>query len=655
MIASLVLPMAAASIDLSKCTQAQHVLDFIVLEGDAEIAAVEDDIRTQLAAVHMTVNTRMLPKDQLNPNMTSGNFNMVFSETWGPPYDPHSFAASWLAPDEGHYPAMDGLQAPQDKAWLTGKINAVLSIENEVARQAAWTEILSATHGQAIDLPLYGKRIPAVVNDRLSSYRNGLQQYDYPFHTLRVESGSTTITVSPGGQAGLFRGVGRLDAHSYRPNEFWANNMVYESLVEYGPGGQILPALALSWTVADTTTGGQRYSFNLRTGVTFHDGDAWNCNAAKMNFDNVLHPNLRTGDWHGWYKLMDASIAIESWSCPSAMVFEVVTKTKYYPLLQELSYIRPLRFISPSSFVGGLANDPVTQNSCPPAWGTAVLNGVTVTCAGQTKIAGTGRWQYVNTVREDGVTVVQTGVEQIPSNGGTPLANSVTMNRFANHWEGAAARQVETIRFVRYADHAAVKAALLDGSLDMVVGSGPLTPTDIKEFLQTRQSTHTTYLTEPIINKNIILNAAKAPTDSLEVRKIIIHAIDKASIIDRELSGLSAAVDTLFPKDAPYCNIDLTPRWDYDLEKVKLLACTLLPTALVGDTDDDLAAGWIALIVIASVIGAAAVGVVIWLIVQEKAGKPVFAPIPEQDEPAKDVATTEPSAKDGHNPYANNA
>ena len=46
------------------------------------------------------------------------------------------------------------------------------------------------------------------------------------------------------------------------------------------------------------------------------------------------------------------------------------------------------------------------------------------------------------------------------------------------------------------------------------------------------------------------------------------HAVNKAEIIDKELFGMAAPVDALFPKNLPYCDVDLTPRWDYDREKV---------------------------------------------------------------------------------------
>eukprot|EP00971_Amphidinium_carterae_P177859 3527479-Amphidinium_carterae.1 len=51
------------------------------------------------------------------------------------------------------------------------------------------------------------------------------------------------------------------------------------------------------------------------------------------------------------------------------------------------------------------------------------------------------------------------------------------------------------------------------------------------------------------------------------------HAVDKASIIDAEMPGMAQVADSLYPKDAPYCNVDLTPRWDYDFEKAQLMNC----------------------------------------------------------------------------------
>ncbi|QDZ23761.1 hypothetical protein HOP50_11g63010 [Chloropicon primus] len=538
-------------------------VDFIVNEGDATAKAIEDDIVSDLAKVGIKVNTRLLSKDDLNEAMVNGDFNLAFSESWGAPYDPQAFAASWSTPDEAYHAALDGLEGPYTKEALSGMIQEALVKETEGEREEAWTEILEALHSQATELPFSGKRIPAVINKRLTGYIPGTQQFDYPAHTLRVLTGSKTVTVAPGAQTGLFSnetGVGRLDPHTYRPNEFFANNWVYDGLVEYGPSGTLIPALAESWTVADGDGEGQTYTFNLRKGVKFHDGAPWNCAAAKLNFDHVLAAPLVTADYHGWYALPGQ---IKDWKCIDDYTFVVETKGKYYPLLQELSFIRPLRMLSPNLFVGGLDSDPLTENSCHVGWGNVSDSGVTVQCAGIVgggvsnggTVSGTGRWIYDKT-EMDGSAVKRVHFKINP-----------------DHWDAPSGQHPEELVVVHYPTHTEVKDALLDGSLDAVMGSGVLTEAEVAMLKSDHSDKLSVSLTEPIQNRIIVMNTAKAPTDSLQNRKVIIHSIDKASIIKKELAGLDEPAVSLFPKNAPYSGAHLTPLPDYDIEKARLLNC----------------------------------------------------------------------------------
>ena len=540
-------------------------LDFIVLEGEATLRAIEDDIAEDLAKVGITVNPRFLPRDEFNEAMVNGDFNMAFSESWGAPYDPQAFAASWNTPDEAYFAALAGLPEPNSQEVLAKKIDAALLKETEAEREEAWTEILQAMHEQATELPFSGKRIPAIINKRLTGYSPGHQQFDYPAHTLRVLSGPKTVTVAPGAQTGLFSsetGVGRLDAHSYRPNEFFANNWIYDGLVEYGPGGTLIPALATSWVVFDRPDQeGKEYYFTLRENVTFHDGARWDCSVAELNLNHVLVPPLTTGDWHGWYGMPGQ---IDSWSCPSDYELVITTRSSYYPLLQELSFIRPLRFMSPNMFIGGAESDPLTQNSCPTGWGTITDFDMTVECAGIVgggvneggSVSGTGRWKYVKTdVDDEGM------IEKI----------YFAINE--DHWDAPSGSHVEELIVVAYPDDAAVKAALLDGSLDAVMGAGVLTEADVADLKREHTDTVAVALTEAIQNRIVVLNTAKAPTDELQNRQVIIHAVDKKRIIDKELAGLAEPVQSLFPKDAPYSAADLTPIPAYDFEKAKLLNC----------------------------------------------------------------------------------
>merc|ERR1740129_1367719 len=137
----------------------------------------------------------------------------------------------------------------------------------------------------------------------------------------------------------------------------------------------------------------------------------------------------------------------------------------------------------------------------------------------------------------------------------------------------------------------------------MVVGGGALTPLQVREFEQTHSADFQVLRGPALMNTIVVMNAAKVPTNDIHLRKLIMHAVNKAAIVDSELAGSSVVADSLFPKDTPYCNIDLTPRWDYDLEKAKLLNCNPpqivekevekivekeVPAATDNDSGDDL-------------------------------------------------------------------
>lgn len=79
-----------------------------------------------------------------------------------------------------------------------------------------------------------------------------------------------------------------MDADSQKINAF-----LYETLVGY-QNGEIVPALAVSWSVSED---GLHYTFNLRSDVTFHDGTAFNADAVLANFDRWFNPHspLHTG------------------------------------------------------------------------------------------------------------------------------------------------------------------------------------------------------------------------------------------------------------------------------------------------------------------------------------------------------------------------
>jgi ABC-type transport system substrate-binding protein len=235
----------------------------------------------------------------------------------------------------------------------------------------------------------------------------------------------------------------------------------------------------------------------------------------------------------------------------------LTTNGKYSNLLRELTFIRPLRMLSPASFMSTAAGSWKTQNSCPTGWGTISLGAVTITCAGIKNPIGTGPFKYVSRTKagDDDAEVV--------------------FHRHDAYWQGAPG--IEILKIKHFATAAAVKQALLDGSLDMVAGAGVLAPADLNAFMTTYSATFNTLMTPVIMHSLIIINSGKAPTTDVALRRAIIHGVDKASIIKKELGGVGEAVDRLFPKSAPYSRVELTPRWDYDYEKATMLNCPPAP------------------------------------------------------------------------------
>lgn len=61
--------------------------------------------------------------------------------------------------------------------------------------------------------------------------------------------------------------------------------LIFDSLVELGYDYQKVPGLATSW---DMSPDGKTWTFNLREDVKFHDGEPWNSEAAKINFQQRI-------------------------------------------------------------------------------------------------------------------------------------------------------------------------------------------------------------------------------------------------------------------------------------------------------------------------------------------------------------------------------
>lgn len=85
-------------------------IDFILQDGNPEMASVESDIVANLNEIGIKVNTKFLNSTEYRDAEVNGDYHLLFTRTWGAPYDPHSYMASWAVPVHVEYSAIGNLQ-----------------------------------------------------------------------------------------------------------------------------------------------------------------------------------------------------------------------------------------------------------------------------------------------------------------------------------------------------------------------------------------------------------------------------------------------------------------------------------------------------------------------------------------------------------------
>ena len=103
---------------------------------------------------------------------------------------------------------------------------------------------------------------------------------------------------------------------------------VYDTLVAFSPTGEIVPSLAASWTVSPD---GRTYAFQLRPGVTFHDG-------APLLAEDVVFSLRRLKDPRVASPRSEDFAAISAVTAPGPLTVVVQLRTPLGPLLSKLAF-----------------------------------------------------------------------------------------------------------------------------------------------------------------------------------------------------------------------------------------------------------------------------------------------------------------------------
>ncbi len=259
---------------------------------------------------------------------------------------------------------------------------------------------------------------------------------------------------------------------------------VYETLTKINEDGSVSPLLAESWQVSPDL---KAYTFKLRKGVKFQNGEPFDSAAVKFSFDRAAAPTSTNKD-----KSLFQSF--ESVTAPDADTIVVAVK---YP--------------EPNlPFLLGQASGSIVEPKSAPTDATQPV--------------GTGPYTI----------------------GAWAKGSSITLTKWPDYRNSTAIKLSKvTIRFI--SDPAAQVAALLSGDVDAfprVAAARSLAQfkADSRFSVQIGGSRAKTI---------VGINERKKPLDDVRVRRAILAAIDRKAMIEGAVDGLGTPIGSFYTPGSP--------------------------------------------------------------------------------------------------------
>ncbi len=317
-----------------------------------------------------------------------------------------------------------------------------------------------------------------------------------------------------------YRDIRDLNPHLYA-GEMYAQEMLYETLVTITEDGYE-PCLAESWKISED---GKVYTFKIRKGVTFSDGEVCDANAVKANFDAIIENKER----HTWLEMMNL---MESVSAPDDETFVIKMKKPYYPMLTELGVTRPFAMISPKSMKNGSTKDGVES------------------------YVGTGPYVLTESVTDE----------------------YAVFEANETYWGDKPSVKKITVKVIP--DNQTRILAMEKGEIDLIFGKNMIDAEAVTKYKDSDK--FSVSLSDPTSTRQIVLNTTNEILKEKTVRQALQHATNRQAISDGVFYGMEAPAETLFSESTPYCNIGLTP-YEFSLDT----AVDMLEQAgwTLGDSD----------------------------------------------------------------------
>lgn len=303
---------------------------------------------------------------------------------------------------------------------------------------------------------------------------------------------------------------------------------VYDTLVYQTLDGRFVPGLAERW---ETSSDGLVYTFYLRQDVVFHDGTPFNAQAVKFNLDRISSPETasrKAADMLGPYERTEV---IDDYA------IEVHFREPYAPFLDSASQVYL-----------GMASPAAVER-----WGAEY----------QLHQVGTGSFLFQEYVPGAHLTLVRN-----PDYAWAPEI-----------YDHSGPAYLEEIEFRFFTDPAVRALALESGEVHIM---GELPPQDAAR-LEGSDDFQLHLASIPGQPLELFLNVAQPPTDDLQVRQALLHAVDRQAIVDTIFWGYSPIAHGPLTASTMGYEPAVEGMYAYDPEQAALL----LDQAGWVDTDGD--------------------------------------------------------------------
>ncbi|MBA2384084.1 MAG: ABC transporter substrate-binding protein, partial [Actinobacteria bacterium] len=335
-----------------------------------------------------------------------------------------------------------------------------------------------------------------------------------------------------------------------------AITQIFETLVALKPGTtEPVPGLAESWEANDD---GTVWTFQIREGVTFHDGEPLDAEAVCFNFDrwyNFSGPLQNPSATYYWQVVFGGFATYDKKSgAPEDSLYKSCEATD--PQTAVLTLTKPsATFIPALSQQAFSIASPMALKEFKADKGTVDEDGVFSPSGtfGTEHPIGTGPFKFVSWTKND----------------------RLVLERYDDYWGDKATIDELIIRPI--SDNAARLQALQTGEIQ---GYDLVEPQDIATI---EGDSSLQIIDRPAFNVAYVgFNIALPPTDNVKVREAIAHGLDRQAVVDNFYSG-RAEVATQFMPPEVLGYADDVPTYEFDPEKAKQIltdAGYTLPVAL---------------------------------------------------------------------------